>query len=81
MNLNIIKISANNLFIIFRQQLKTNVMGTKAIINLCRELNKLDVFIYVSTTYSNPLEMVTEEKVYDSTAYALDILDSAEYSK
>ncbi len=56
-------------------------MGTKAIINLCRELKKLDVFIYVSTTYSNPLEMVTEEKVYDSTAYALDILNSAEYSK
>ncbi len=53
----------------------TNVFGTKTVINLSRELKNLDAFVYVSTTYSNPLEMVTEEKVYETTDYVLDILD------
>jgi len=53
----------------------TNVFGTKTVIDLSRELKNLDAFVYVSTTYSNPLEMVTEEKVYERTDYVLDILD------
>jgi fatty acyl-CoA reductase len=53
----------------------TNVFGTKNIIDLSRELKNLDAFVHVSTTYSNPLEMVTEEKVYETTDYVLDILD------
>ncbi len=53
----------------------TNVFGTKTMIDLSRELKSLDAFVHVSTTYSNPLEMVTEEKVYETTDYVLDILD------
>jgi len=62
-----------------REQLITNVVGVRSVIELCRELKKLDVFVHVSTTYSNPLEMVTEEKVYETTAHALDILEHIKY--
>lgn len=52
----------------FKQSLddavNTNTKGTSRVIDLCKELNKIISFTYVSTAYSNAHLPEIEEKVY-----------------
>lgn len=48
-----------------RTAMKLNVIGTQSVINLCRQLDKLDAFVHVSTAYCNPNQAVCEEAVYE----------------
>ncbi|CAG4999510.1 unnamed protein product [Parnassius apollo] len=44
--------------------MKTNVEGTRRVVNLCQRIMNIEVFVYVSTAYSNTNEPVLEEIVY-----------------
>ncbi|CAK1600634.1 unnamed protein product [Parnassius mnemosyne] len=46
----------------------TNVEGTRRVLNLCKRLKNIEVFVYVSTAYSNTDNQVLEEIVYPSPA-------------
>lgn len=42
-----------------------NVIGTKEVINLCREINQLKAFVHVSTAYANCNQLNIDEKFYE----------------
>ena len=70
------------LFIIFdisRGQVLTNVGSTKEVIDLCRKLEAFDVLLHVSTAYSNPQQIVTEEKIYRSHINPIELLELSRY--
>lgn len=48
--------------------LKTNILGTKRMLELARECKKLKGFVFVSTAYSHCPERVIEEKFYRAPA-------------
>jgi len=50
------------------------------VIELCKELKHLDAFVHVSTAYSNPPQLVTEEKIYESHRNPTELLEIARYS-
>lgn len=47
---------------------RTNVIGTQKLLELATECSRLEIFAYVSTAYSNPYNITTEEKFYPSPA-------------
>nr|QGV11530.1 truncated FAR10 [Tetrastichus brontispae] len=48
--------------------LKTNVLGTKRMLELARQCSRLKAFLFVSTAFSHCHERVVEEKFYRSPA-------------
>ena len=61
----------------FRSQILTNVGGTYEIVKLCKQLNRLDSFVHVSTAYCNPNELVIQEKIYQNHLNPYDLLEIA----
>ncbi|CAH0549491.1 unnamed protein product [Brassicogethes aeneus] len=53
----------------FTENLKTsvtlNTLGTKRIMELCKEMKNLKSFVYVSTAYSNPFRKTVKEEIYE----------------
>ncbi|XP_014251336.1 putative fatty acyl-CoA reductase CG5065 isoform X2 [Cimex lectularius] len=47
---------------------KLNTMGTQAVIDLCKEMQKLQAVVHVSTAYSNANRTEVDEKVYPPPA-------------
>lgn len=45
--------------------LSINVIGTKEVISLCREIKELKAFVHVSTAYANCNQLYIDEKFYD----------------
>lgn len=45
--------------------LSINVIGTKEVINLCRELKDIIAFVHVSTAYANCNQIYVDEQFYD----------------
>ncbi|KAK1132644.1 hypothetical protein K0M31_014029 [Melipona bicolor] len=50
------------------QLLRINVIGTEKLLQLATECPHLEIFAYVSTAYSHPLEIIKEEKFYPPPA-------------
>lgn len=45
--------------------MQINVFGTQNLLELCRQMSHLEVFIHISTAYSNCNRLSIEEKIYD----------------
>jgi nucleoside-diphosphate-sugar epimerase len=45
----------------------TNLRGTAEVVQLCKEIEKLQSFVYVSTAYSNCYNFDIEEKTYETS--------------
>ena len=57
----------------------TNVGSTKEVIDLCTKLKAFDVLLHVSTAYSNPPQIVTEEKIYKSHLNPIELIELSRY--
>ncbi|XP_067008713.2 putative fatty acyl-CoA reductase CG5065 isoform X2 [Anabrus simplex] len=55
-----------------------NTRGTREMVHLAMEMEKLKVFVYVSTAYSNTEHAYIEEKVYDPPADWRTMISAAE---
>ena len=47
---------------------RINVIGTQKLLELATECSRLEIFAYVSTAYSNPYNVIVEEKFYPPPA-------------
>ncbi|XP_013149063.1 PREDICTED: fatty acyl-CoA reductase 1-like [Papilio polytes] len=47
-----------------KHTLKVNVEGTREVLKLCRQMDKMEAFVYVSTAYSQAERKIIEEIVY-----------------
>src|SRR5437764_652953 len=63
----------------FRECLDFNVLGTMSVMDLCKQLKKLDSFVHVSTAYAYCQLEGTEEKVYPMTVTPEQMLDVAKW--
>lgn len=59
--------------------LSINVIGTKEVINLCREIKELKAFIHVSTAYANCNQLTIEEKFYEPPISGESLLKLSEH--
>lgn len=50
-----------------KQAAHENALGTRTVMELCREMKDLKSVVHVSTAYSNPTAEVVHEKVYQTT--------------
>ncbi|XP_068085194.1 putative fatty acyl-CoA reductase CG5065 [Anabrus simplex] len=55
-----------------------NTRGTREMLHLATEMEKLKVFVYVSTAYSNAERIYIEEKLYDPPANWRTMISAAE---
>lgn len=62
-----------------RECLDFNVLGTMSVMDLCKQLKKLDSFVHVSTAYAYCQLEETEEKVYPMTVTPEQMLDVAKW--
>ncbi|CAG4999501.1 unnamed protein product [Parnassius apollo] len=53
--------------------MNVNVEGTRSVLNLCQRLKNIEVFVYVSTAYSNTDKQVLEEIIYPPPASIDDV--------
>uniref|UniRef100_T1I694 Fatty acyl-CoA reductase n=1 Tax=Rhodnius prolixus TaxID=13249 RepID=T1I694_RHOPR len=58
---------------------KLNTMGTDAVIQLCKHMNKLQAVVHVSTAYSNADRTEVEEKVYSPPASPIGVVQCVEH--
>ncbi|CAK1600636.1 unnamed protein product [Parnassius mnemosyne] len=58
--------------------MNTNVEGTRRLLNLCHRMKNIEVFVYVSTAYSNTDKPVLEEIVYPPPASIDEVYDILE---
>lgn len=56
-----------------------NIEGTKKIVDLCKQISNLEVFIHVSTAYANCNRNHIKEQVYHSVMQPNHILNFAEW--
>ncbi|XP_028403978.1 fatty acyl-CoA reductase 1-like [Dendronephthya gigantea] len=62
-----------------RLALTLNVVGLENVLELCRNVKKLEAFIHVSTAYSNCNEDVIEEKFYPPSVDVKNVLEIANW--
>lgn len=59
--------------------LSINVIGTKEVINLCREIKELKAFVHVSTAYANCNQINVDEVFYDPPISGDNLIKLAEH--
>ncbi|XP_045534627.1 putative fatty acyl-CoA reductase CG5065 [Papilio machaon] len=57
-----------------RVAVNDNVEGTRRVLNLCHLMKNIEVFVYVSTAFSNTDQKVLEEVVYPPPASVEDVI-------
>ena len=60
------------------EHLKTNVLGTKYLLNLCKSMKNLDCFVFCSTAFSNCHLKDVDEQLYPLQYDVNDVLKLAE---
>jgi len=59
--------------------LKDNVLGTKNVLDLCHQMNKLDCLVHVSTAYAYCQRNTSEEKLYPMKLSAKQVIDTSQW--
>lgn len=56
--------------------LKINVLGTRNVIDFCKEIKQLLAFVHISTAFTNCIHPHMKEEVYEPTSNMLKVLQN-----
>ena len=62
-----------------RLAVEMNIIGVKKVIELCKEINNLDVFVHVSTAYANCDRLHISEEVYNPPVKPDKLIEAVEW--